>query len=190
MQLTTILLHGELAEKFGAKWSLDVKSPAEAIRAIDVNHPGLIQYLAESGDRGIDFAVQVNSREITEELLTAERACSVIEISPVVRGSKSKWAGVIIGVVLIAVALYSGQWQLIEPIMSYQIGGMSVAGYVGAIGVSMAIGGVANLIAGQPKGSPLDTGEEKKSYIFNGPQTTTGQGGAIPIVYGGPIFVG
>lgn len=188
MQLTTILLYGELAEKFGAKWLLDVKSPAEAIRAIEVNQPGLIQYLAESGDRGIDFAVQVNAREITEELLDARRACSVIEISPVVRGSKSKWAGVIIGVVLIAAALVTGQPGGV--LYGMKFFGMSAAGYIGAVGVSMAISGVANLIASQPRASALDTGEEKESYIFNGPATSTGQGGAIPIVYGGPIYIG
>lgn len=190
MQLTTILLHGELAEKFGPKWILDVKSPAEAIRAIEANQPGLIQYLAESGDRGIDFAVQVNSREITEELLTARRGCSVIEISPVVRGSKSKWAGVIIGVVLIAVAVVTQQYWAASWLGKATIFGVKATSVIGMIGLSMAIGGAASLIAGQPKGSALDTGEEKASYIFNGPATTTGQGGAVPIVYGGPILVG
>ena len=52
--LTTIHLVGSLGERFGKTWHLDVKSPAEAIRAIDVNTRGaLAAYLRGPGrERG------------------------------------------------------------------------------------------------------------------------------------------
>lgn len=190
--MTTIFLYGELADKFGPVWKLAVSSVGEAIRAIEANRPGIIAYLGESEERGIDFNVKVNEVDTDEEnMLRATRSIDTIKISPVVRGSKAAWVRVVIGIVLIVVAIVAQQYQLLPQIFGYTIGGMTVGGMIGMIGVSLAIGGVAQMIAGTPKQpkSSIDDGGTP-SALFNGPENTTTQGGPVPLCYGGPILVG
>lgn len=190
--MTTIFLYGELAKKFGPVWKLAVSSVGEAIRAIEANKPGLIEYLAESGDRGVKFRVKVNGGVVAEEdQLRMNRKIDTIRISPVVRGSKSKAFGLILGIILIALAVITQQYWATTWIGKATIFGTKLTTVVGMMGVSMAIGGVATLLAPTPD-SPgaIDNGEGKQSYLFNGPENTTTQGGPVPICYGGPILVG
>jgi predicted phage tail protein len=198
--MTTIFLYGELAEKFGPVWKLAVNSVGEAIRAIEANRPGLIAYLDESGGRGVDFNVKVNEVDTCDrDQLAVSRRIDTIRISPVVRGSKDSWVGIVIGVVLIIVAVICQQYELLPGIMSGMAGGAAGAGLfggvvgtmVGMIGVSMVIGGVAQMIAGTPKlgGSGIQDGGTAGA-LFNGPENTTTQGGPVPLCYGGPILVG
>ena len=40
-------LHGKLAEKFGARWELEINSISEALRAINANTGDFFDYLSE-----------------------------------------------------------------------------------------------------------------------------------------------
>lgn len=190
--MTTILLHGELASLFGPVWKLNVASVGEAIRAIETNKPGLEAYLAESGDRGVDFNVKVNEVDVEASMdntdnLTARRKIDTIQISPVVRGSKEKWISIVIGIVLI-VATYGAYAYAGAAAAGMKMGMLSTM--IGNIGIAMALGGISQMIAGTPKiGGQVDDGGTQ-SNLFNGPENTTTQGGPVPLVYGGPILVG
>lgn len=198
--LTTIYLFGELGQKFGRKWKLAVSSTAEAVRLIEANAPGFVDYLATAEERGIAFKVKVDGEVIGPERLRFQRAGSVIRISPVAAGAKSGSTQAIIGVVLVIAAIAAQQYHLLPGILSgtgtAAAGGAAAGlfgGYigtaVGAMGVAMAIGGVAAMIAGSPAiGGTTDT--SKPSYLFSGPVNTVGQGGPVPLCYGGPIIVG
>jgi predicted phage tail protein len=179
--MTTIFLHGELADRFGSKWVLNVASVGEAIRAIESQKPGLLEYFGESEGRGVDFNVKVNDVDQRDETdLRATRKIDTINISPVVRGSKRGVLQLIVGIILIVVAVVFQQYYL----YGYAI--KSLAG----VGIAMAIGGVAQMIAGTPKtpGSVDDGGPQ--SSLFSGPENTSSQGGPVPLCYGGPILVG
>jgi predicted phage tail protein len=192
--LTTIYLGGELGHLFGRKWKLRVKSAAEALRLIEANRPGLMAYLVNSGDRGIDFRVRVNGETIGEDQVNFQRPGSVIRISPVVRGSKNKYLGLIVGVALVVLtwgagAGYFGAYAAAVAGAGTGIGSLTVGALVGGIGISMALGGIANLLSPQPS-SAGDDSSGRNSHLFGGPQTTTQQGGPVPLCYGGPIIIG
>ena len=182
--MTTIYLYGEMAQRFGRKWKMDVASPAEAIRAIEANRPGLAAYLIAAGDRGVKFKVSVDgSRATTEDHLKIRRESKVIRISPVVAGNKDGLGQLFAGILLVAISVF------VPPvgILGAKIGAMTVAGYIGAIGVSMAVGGVATLIAGVPKLDNYAERPDKPSYLFSGPANIIASGDCVPLVYGGPI---
>ena len=189
--MTTIYLHGEMADIFGPVWRLAVSSVGEAIRAIEANRGGLEQYLHESGDRGIAFKVEVNEQQVTtKEECMLMRRIETIRISPVVRGSKDKAFGLILGAVLIITAIALPHLGALGAKMaSATIFGTKLTTVVGMMGVSMAISGVATLLADTPKG-PASIDEGKQSYLFDGPENTVTQGGPVPLCYGGPILVG
>ena len=50
--MRTIRLYGALGEQFGRVWRLDVKSPAEAVRALCSQLPGFRQYLQKNSAPG------------------------------------------------------------------------------------------------------------------------------------------
>jgi|TARA_R110000851_G_scaffold233970_3_gene386489 predicted phage tail protein len=62
-----IFLHDKLGEKFGREWSLDVSTPAEAIRAICVNEPSFHKYIAEKSLNGVNYALKIGKQFISKE---------------------------------------------------------------------------------------------------------------------------
>lgn len=52
------------------------------------------------------------------------------------------------------------------------------------MGMSLALGGVAQLLAPKVKAESKEAVENKPSYIFNGAVNTVAQGNPVPILYG------
>ncbi len=163
-----------------------VNSSAEAVKALGVLFPGFNQFLAASKDRGIVFAVFYGKRNIGMDELVAPPGDAAIRISPVVQGSKSGGGlQTVLGVVLIAAA-------------SYFTGGLAATGSgalfgtasaawttAGMVGISLAIGGVAQMITGQQ--AKIDSSEaaaNQPSYNFSGIKNTITQGNPVPLCYG------
>lgn len=111
---------------------------------------------------------------------------------PVVAGAaqgKDPVIGIIVGVMLVAVAVVTFQYEILPFALTTGAGGLTAAGSammsVGFMGAGMAIGGVATLLAGNPKTpGPTEKPENKPSFIFNGAVNTTAQGHPVPIGYG------
>lgn len=195
--MTTITLHGEMGRIFGRTWKLAVDTPAEALRAIEANHPGLAAYLGAAEERGIRFRIKVGKDQIRDpELVKFPSRGRKISISPVVQGAKSKYLGLIIGVALIAltwgaassVALFGPGFQgAFTAGGAFGIKGLTYAAIVGGTGISMAVGGVAQMLSSAPK---IDTDQGTQSFLFQGPVNVSAQGGPVPVCYGGPIVVG
>ena len=174
--MTTVYLYGHLGRRFGWRWQLEVSSPAEAVRAIIANRPDFHAYLVRHSAPG--YQVFIGPDPVRDaEGLSYPIGRQAIKIVPVVAGAaKSPIIGIIIGVVIIAVAAVSFQYEFIPS-------GVALA--IGAIGVSLVIGGVSQLLAGTPE--QLEVSERpanKPSYLFNGPVNTTAQGHPVPIGYG------
>lgn len=99
----------------------------------------------------------------------------IIRIVPIVMGSKR--GGVfqtIFGAVLVAAAIWlpwgSALWA---------------SNLLFAVGASVAIGGVIQMLSPQPKGLAMqDQGENKPSYAFGSPTNTVSQGYPVPVLYG------
>lgn len=174
--MTTVYLYGHLGRRFGWRWTLDVSSPAEAVRALLANRPEFQAYMVRHSRPG--FQVFVGADPIHDETgLQHPIGRQAIKIVPVVAGAgKSPIIGIILGVVIIAAAVVMFQYPFIPT-------GVALA--TGGIGVSLAIGGITQLIAGSPNTpEPSEQPENRPSTLFNGPVNTTAQGHPVPIGYG------
>jgi predicted phage tail protein len=176
--MTTVYLYGALGRKFGFRWTLDVASPAEAIRAIVANRPDFQRYLIEHSLPGYQIFLGRDPLPDPSRLQDPVGR-QAIKIVPVVAGAaKSPFIGILIGVVIIAAAVALGP-------LGFGLIGASAAFAVGAVGASIAIGGISQLIAGAPKAPEIaERPDNKPSNIFNGPVNTMAQGHPVPIGYG------
>jgi len=169
-----VKLLGELGKKFGRVFKLDVKTPAEAIRALCVNIPGFEQHLVQSQQRNVGYKVIQGKDELDENGLLLPLGRQDLKIVPVVMGSGAV-GRIIIGATLIA---FGG------PIGTY-FGSQIVGSVIVSVGTSLVIGGVSELLSPPLKTPrPEDRPENKPSYVFNGAINTTAQGYPVPVGYG------
>lgn len=177
---TRVLLGGSAGKLFGREhfFELSTGDVREAVKAVDVNHPGFAKYLADARMLGLDFAIFRNRRNVGEEELGLGGARE-IRIIPVICGSKRAGSlQTIIGVALILVAT----------IATGGIGGFAAGGAwgaVGAAGASMAIGGVIQMLSPQ-QGGLRQSGapENTPSYAFGSARNTTASGNPVPLCIG------
>lgn len=191
----TVRLHGELGERFGREWKLDVNSPAEAIHAIAMQRDDFIPAIRELSDRGAQFQVVIGREQVGEDDLYHPLGRRDLLIVPVIGGAGDD-SGVVLlvaGIVLIAVAavltLGAGT-ALIGPyiaLLGPYAGTLAFA--AGSLGTSLALSGISQMIAGTPNLSAPDRDKQESpehvpSHHFGGPVNTVGQGRPVPVVYG------
>lgn len=167
--LTTVLLYGSLGKRFGREWKLAVHTPKEVIDAISVKFPNFRREILAMKD--VDFGVTVGDQQIPGEKLLLPNRGKTITITPVVRGSDDSkgWIQIIAGVVLIAVGILTSEY-----------GGSFLIG----IGVSLALGGVAQLLTPTPTTNSDTASKTRPSYQFGTIINTIGQGECVPVLYG------
>lgn len=167
-----IKLYGEIGERFGSSYVLDVKSPAEAIRALCVLLKGFEKYLLESTKRNVGFKVfeAENQLDLNELKMSGTGA---IKIVPVVCGGSGQ-AKILVGAALIAASIA----------MTSTGFGAGAAPYVMNAGIALALGGAVQLLAGKPNVPELSNPEDTPSYVFSGAVNTTAQGHPVPLLYG------
>ncbi len=189
--MVNIYLTGKLGRMFGPKWELDVKSPGEALRAIDANLRGaLFEYLRGPGaKKPYKIAIQKKDNLLTKEEINNPSGSGDIYIMPTISGSGDSAVGkIIIGILIIVAAIYTGGTAL------YAANGATVGGLFGAAtttvayglaaaGFSLVLGGVTQLLTPTPKfGEGADSTQKQSRVIGNA--TTISQGGGVPIPYG------
>jgi predicted phage tail protein len=180
--MVNIYLTGKLGRLFGEKWTLDVKSPAEAMQAIDVNLRGkLRQYLAGEGAlKYYKVAVQKKNNTLLREEIKNPSGKGDIYIMPTIKGrGDNAGAKILIGAIFIIAAFASGGATLAA---SGFLGGF--APIVAGIGVSLVLGGITQLLTPTPSFNAGSATDQKQSSLFQGNATAISQGGAVPIVYG------
>lgn len=169
-----VRLLGELGKKFGKVIQLDVKTPAEAVRALCVNFPEFAKFVSSSEERNVGYRVVVGKTDRSVEQLNDPAGRADIKIVPVIMGSKRAGIGqIIIGSILIAGALVG----------NYFFPGNPVSPYLMNAGIAMVLGGVVQLLSPLPP-TPDEGPENRPSYIFNGSVNTSAQGYPVPVGYG------
>lgn len=176
--LRTVKLYGHLGKTFRKVWRLNVKSPAEAIRAIAANDKKFLPYLVKHSEPG--YKVLVDNRELSKESLTHPPGVGTIKIIPVTVGASGDVFNIIVGIFLVAASFFAPGVIAIAG-TGY---GIAVAGTLATIGASLILTGVAGLLAPSPQSDVDERPENKPSYAFNGPVNTIGQGHPVPILYG------
>lgn len=179
--MVTVLLYGFLGQRFGKVHRYDVRSPAEAVRALSCTLPGFRKAFIDGGS----YRVVVGGREALPLERTGDPISEreSIRIVPVIAGAKSSLGQIIIGAALIWAA-----W----PVAGGAAGGLFGASKVGliaakfatSIGISLVLGGVSQLLFSPPKPGSVDRPENKPSHSFDGAVNTAAQGNPIPIGYG------
>ncbi len=190
--MVKITLYGRLAEIAGkARWLLDVRTAAEALRAVDANCGGRVrEYLTTHLQS--EYRVLLNEQDFktVEDIANPTRKLTSVEFVPVLQGSGGGWWQILAAVVLIAVAWY------VAPAAGagfFASGGATGAGFAGlstflqTAALAMAVGGISSLVAGNPSLPSFQSNERpenKPSYLFSGAVNTTQQGNPVPIGYG------
>ena len=172
-----------MGRQFGREWMLDVETPAEAIRALRVNlGPTFERYLAEN-DRC--FHVLVGDRGVELQQLMHPLSTEPITIRPVVAGAKSKLLPIALGIGLIVISGPVGGFLAGSSGAFLGIGATALTNAVASMGISLVLGGVAQLLTKTPNvPDPNDRPENKPSYVFDGPVNTAAQGNVVPVGYG------
>lgn len=184
--LTTIHLGGKLGTLFGKEWQLLVSSPAEAIRAIDINLGGrLKRYLTTEGARKFyRVAVGHKKNDLTKEELGNRSGQADIYILPTVRGAKSGVGKIFAGVALIALTVmtFGATGPLAGGLWGISAGAWATVGI--GLGASLILGGITQMLTPTPNFDQNTAGESRGSTIFNGNAVAVSQGGAVGLVYG------
>jgi predicted phage tail protein len=189
--MVTIRLLGEAGRRFGRRFQLAVKTPAEALRALCVQLPALRQYLVESGENGINWRVVTEDPMGLDEdqLLWPLSKRMVLAPMPAGKGAVGK---ILAGVAIVVAAVFTGGaaiglFGLAAPI--------AVSSILAPIGLSLIFGGVAELLTPTPKmptvggsvgGSSTEgrSTDQLKSFTFDKSNANTLQGEVVPVLYG------
>lgn len=176
-----VRLHGNLGKRFGFEHELDVRDPAEAIRALSANFRGFREHLIQ--DSVIGYQCLVDGGVINEDQLRHPMS-QTFSIVPVISGG-GKTGRIIAGIALIAIAIFRPELIPVLTTGSAEAGTLITwfsASTVGWVGVALTLSGVAQMLAPTPKNP--DSEDNNENQYFNGPVNTTAQGSAIPVGYG------
>ena len=202
--MQTVYLKGELGERFGEKWTMNVSKVQDIFKLVSCQRNGFDAYMQHCIENDIDFAVQRGEDYIDESELMLSLGKDDITITPIPVGSKSKVAKLVTA----AFMIYTGYFMVtgsgmnptlanIAPEIGIRGGNMmkiganlgkfgKIAGWtLVALGTSMGLQTIAEMMMPSP-----DQDNEEDSYLFSGPQNTTIQGGAVPVLYGEMIVGG
>ena len=197
-----LYLEGELAEKYGHSMTVHAESVSDALRLIEVNNSDFKQYLVDSTERGVDFAVEVAGEEIEyEEELLLPLTKGDITITAVPAGGGGGFKKVLTGVLILAAmvmapyaiagaahgvgagavfASAAGTYGITGAI-ALGLGSLNVLGLmVAMVGVSLAMSGLQEMMAPDP----ATDNDQESSYLFNGAEQNLIEGDPVPVLYG------
>jgi predicted phage tail protein len=159
MAIRKIILAGELGKKYGRIHRLDIRTPAEAIRALCANFKDFGSHLIDSEKRGVGYRVIVDKSDVSEVGEIGNPFSRTFKIVPVFMGAKSALFSIILGVALIAGAFITPLAVVGEAGTTLSMGStaFSIAGFavsyasIATFGAIMVLGGVAQLLSPHPK---------------------------------------
>lgn len=194
--MVTIRLLGEVGRRFGRRFQLAVKTPAEALRALCVQMPELRQYLLDSGENGINWRVVTDHAMGLEEEQLMWPMSKRMVLAPIPAGRGGGVGKIVAGVALVAAAILFAPGAALAGGL-FTLGSQAVP-IVASIGLSMVFGGVAQLLTPTPKMPTVDTvgggstsgrdTDQTKSFTFDKSNANTKQGEVVPVLYGERII--
>ena len=183
--LRKIKLYGKLAKFIGHRvLEADVATAAEAVRFLLANWPELEAHMSNQ-----HYRVSIGTYDIDLEEVHHPAGAAPISFVPVVAGAGGGVGKILAGIALIAFAI------VFAPAAAGFLGAGLAAGgsaftlgatasvIIGSIGVSLVLGGVAQLLTPTPK-TGTDEGDPRKSFSFSGIQNVSRAGVPVPVVYG------
>ena len=199
--MKVVKVYGALRKRLGqCRFELEAATPAQAIKALCVNFPGLDKWLIDSEKDGVGYRVTVSKQKATEQdvspLIMPWSEKDVFSITPVIAGAGRGLGAILAGVALIGIAVASGgagfALNATQGIGFVGTGAVpsALAAAAGNIGVGLVFFGIAQTISPQPSlDSTLDESAQLESFSFSNVVNTSKQGLPVPIAYG-RVFVG
>ena len=185
--LRKVKLYGELADFVGHKeLEAVINSTADAIKFLITNFDGLEAHMADR-----HYKVLVDKSEIGEDEIQYPIGKSSVSIVPVITGAGGNTGKFLLGAVLIGTSfLFPGAGMFGKAGAELTGGvvtgfGAGVGNFVSAIGASLVLQGVSNMLFPLPDISDFANEEDPRiSFSFSGVQYTSRAGTSHPIAYG------
>ena len=205
--MKVVKVYGALRKRLGqCRFEFDVATPAQAIKALCVNFPGLEKWLIDSEKDGVGYRVAVSREKATQQnvapLLMPFSDKEVFSITPVVAGAGRGTTQILAGLALITVAVLAPVAGFSAAAGGFTATGAGVAAsgaatfagaaaaFAGNVGIFLTLSGIATAISPQPElNSTLDESVQLESFTFSNVVNTSRQGMPCPIAYG-RVFVG
>jgi|TARA_R100000479_G_scaffold74339_1_gene35949 predicted phage tail protein len=203
--MKVVKVYGALRKRLGqCRFEFDVATPAQAIKALCVNFPGLDRWLIDSEKDGVGYRVAVSKEKATEEnvapLLMPFSDEEVFSITPVVAGAGNGTGSILLGAALIGISLAFPGGGLFGGTVFGFLGGpaasaamlTTIGTAISYVGASLVLSGIAQAISPQPEPTGLEDGPEAarlESFSISNVVNTSRQGLPVPIAYG-RVFVG
>lgn len=188
-----IYLEGELGDKFGKEFTMNVKSFSEAIRCLECNFPNIRKYLIECEKKNIGFVCEVAGTPLNSETeLLLEYNEGDMVITPLPMGSKSGGGKILAALAIAALIIINpGGAFYTKELAAVGLGGgaqgatfaysLTTPGLIAAgIGVNLALTGISQIMAPDPS---VDN-DQDESYLFQGTGQTLIEGDPVPVLYG------
>jgi len=207
--MTHVKLMGELGEKFGSDWHMNVRTTRDIFKLIECQKDDFRDYMLDCAEKGVNFTVQ-NGEDLldTMEAVLLPLKETVI-ITPIAAGAGLGDAiKIVVGAILIyygaafmanlfaatgsfglqsaaSAAAGAGDFEKAARLyeMAQKVQTLATIG-IQSVGVGLAMSGVTGYL------TPDSPSEAGKSYLFNGPVNNTKQGIPVPVAYGELIVGG
>ena len=178
--MTEIILEGPLGKEFGREWLLAISSPAEALRLIDANKPGIARWIRGNLENCPAYSVVCtydngNMEELDECDYVLNKKIKRIVFVPIVEGAGGSAGKIILGAALIVGSFYAP--ELVATMGASTSMGTAVGGAMFSMGMTMIMSGAAQMLSTPPP--PL-----QQSSGFGGGTNTAQQGASVPLIYG------
>jgi len=196
--MKVVKVYGALRKFLGGRcrFEFQADTPAQALKALCVNFPGLDKWLIDQENQGVNFRVTVGREKVTNDygdplvLPWSER--EVFSITPVIVGAGEGFGQILIGIGLIALAILVPGigGGTAATIFGTKFSALALG--IGFTGISFLFSGVANIISPQPTMGDFTSGREAarlESFTFSGIVNTSKQGLPVPVAYG-RVFTG
>ena len=175
--MNTVHLVGDIGDKFGHAWSMNVANYSELIRLIDCQTEGFKQYLINAEENGIGFVFQRAGEYINDEselLLSLNDEDIILTAVPL--GSKGGFMAsgigkIILGIIIVVIGYFT-----------YGAGtemAMALGGQMMAMGGMMILQGITQLLA-----PTSESDKKEEGWLMSGSANTVAQGQPVPLCYG------
>lgn len=165
--MVAVILHQPLSNRFGKHHEFEVRSPREAVAALDANYPGFLAAFMAHQHHWIivDGEVRGGPTKDDGELAATMPAGKEIHFIPAVEGNA------FIGPMIVGSILGIASTTLTAQIL-------------GTLLVVGVLTGLSLLFRKKVATSTDDKNAKLESYAFSGPENVTTQGATVPLVYG------
>jgi len=204
-----VRLLGDLGERYGAEHAFyNLRTPADAIKLLSINYPEFKAELITAHEKGIGYRVLQAGVDLNFDELQLPIGQNDLIITPVLVGQDGV-GKIFAGIGLIAVSFLLPGAGLFGASAFGAFGGpiaaagtlTTVGTAISAIGASMILGGVTEMLSPQPdigvggvsnrsnlqatRPESVNRGADgQQSYAYLGAQNTVGVGATIPVAYG------